>query len=123
MATFRTGEKPRISLDDLETIWLSVVTFIENYRLHDKDRSGTLDPFELKAALEDAGFKISWKSFQTLQKQFGNDHACMDFRNFLLCFLLLAKLQAVQELKSDTGMFEDFSLMDWLQQQIDVASK
>jgi hypothetical protein len=122
MMTFRSGEKSRVGLDVLEDIWQCVETFIKGYAKYDKDRSGTLDPFELKAALEESGFKISYKTFQTLQKQFGAEEGNMEFRQFVLCFILLAKLQAVQELKSDTGMFEDFSLKDWLQEQLDAVS-
>jgi hypothetical protein len=122
MMTFRSGEKSRVGLDVLEDIWQCVETFIKGYTKFDKDRSGTLDPFELKAALEESGFKISYKTFKTLQKQFGAEEGNMEFRQFVLCFILLAKLQAVQELKSDTGMFEDFSLKDWLQEQLDAVS-
>lgn len=122
MVTYRKGERSRILMEYLENIWQSIETFVKNYRQYDIDRSGTLDAFELKECLDIAGFKISYKTFLTLQAQFGNEQGHMDFKNSLLCFLLLSKLQVVQEVQCDTGLFQDFSLKDWIIEQLAMTA-
>jgi len=96
---------------------------LDAYTEFDRDDSGTLDPYELKDALGEAGFKISYKTFTVLQSLFGepNKPGVMSFRGFVLCFVLLSKLHIVQT-KKPQGMVEDFSLKDWLEQQIENAS-
>lgn len=119
--TLRDGEKKRIGFDDFKKILDSVVGFMDAYAEFDKDNSGLLDPFELKMALQEAGFEISFKTYQTLQTIFAEgDSGELDFRGFVLCFILLSKLQIVQQKR--TG-FEDFSMKDWMQNELKLASK
>jgi Ca2+-binding EF-hand superfamily protein len=121
--TIRNGEKVRIDMENLDNIGSSVDGFLNAYQQFDKDKSGTLDPFELKSALEESGFKISYKTFQILQSQLANDEGHVNFRGFVLCFLLLSKLQVEMETKSQAGMFEDFSMKDWISEEMNkVAS-
>jgi uncharacterized protein YkwD len=122
LMTIRSGEKPRVGVEEFGAILKCVEGFLDAFTEFDKDDSGTLDPFELKGALEEAGFKVGYKTYQTLQKLFADEDGDMKFREYVLCFILLSKLQIVQEKKSSSGgMFEDFSMKDWMQSEIDAV--
>lgn len=122
MITIREKEKSRIGVEDFGLILQCIEGFLDAYTKFDKDNSGSLDPFELKSALEEAGYNISYKTYQMLQKMFADDDGNMDFRGYVLCFILLSKLQIVQQKKTASQLLEDFSMKDWMEEQVKAAS-
>jgi len=89
----------------------------------DKDDSKTLDPFELKEALEHSGFHVTFKTVQVLKELFCEGGDYMGPRAFFLCYTLLSMLQQFREKRKKAGdVFEDFSLKDWMKTQMEKAA-
>jgi len=123
-STYPPGEKERIGLPEFSKVMDGILLIMDAYEKFDVDGSGTLDPFELKDALTEAGFSVSWKMFLTLNTLLGDgdkDKKTMQFRGFVLSYLFLSKLHHTQRYKAEKGktMMEDFSLKEWIQEELD----
>ncbi|KAH0622673.1 hypothetical protein JD844_025175, partial [Phrynosoma platyrhinos] len=58
------------------------------YREMDVDRSGTMNSYEMRKALEQAGFKLDCQLHQIIVARFADEHLVIDFDNFVrVCFV------------------------------------
>jgi hypothetical protein len=125
------GLKERVDKEEFNAILECIGVVLDAYGESDQDGSGTLDPFELKEALTEAGFSISYKMFLTLhsalcQGQGEGATLLMNFRSFFLTFLLLLRLKVVQKARDEKRakgqILEDFSLKEWIHEQLEALN-
>uniref|UniRef100_A0A7M4EW46 Calpain 11 n=1 Tax=Crocodylus porosus TaxID=8502 RepID=A0A7M4EW46_CROPO len=85
------------SMLNSETVSLQTI-----FRQHDLDKSGTMSSYEMRLALESAGFKLNNKLHQVVVARYTDASLGVDFDNFVCC---LVKLEA---------MFSKWQLQDQL---------
>uniref|UniRef100_A0A8C0IJ39 Calpain-2 catalytic subunit n=1 Tax=Bubo bubo TaxID=30461 RepID=A0A8C0IJ39_BUBBB len=62
------------------------------YREIDVDRSGTMNSYEMRRALETAGFKLNCRLHQIIVARFADEDLIIDFDNFVRCLIRLETL-------------------------------
>uniref|UniRef100_A0A452GY22 Calpain-2 catalytic subunit n=1 Tax=Gopherus agassizii TaxID=38772 RepID=A0A452GY22_9SAUR len=62
------------------------------YREIDVDRSGTMNSYEMRRALEEAGFKLTCQLHQVIVARFADEQLIIDFDNFVRCLIRLETL-------------------------------
>ncbi|RXN00512.1 Calpain-1 catalytic subunit [Acipenser ruthenus] len=77
-------EDMEIGVHELRTVLNRVTIF----RQYDLDRSGTMSAYEMRLALESAGFKLNNKLNQVLVARYA-DNETIDFDNFICCLVKL----------------------------------
>uniref|UniRef100_A0A8V0YX81 Calpain-2 catalytic subunit n=1 Tax=Gallus gallus TaxID=9031 RepID=A0A8V0YX81_CHICK len=85
------------------------------YREIDVDRSGTMNSYEMRRALEAAGFKLNCQLHQIIVARFADEDLIIDFDNFVRCLIRLETLfKMFRKLDTEkTGTIE-LNLINWL---------
>lgn len=55
------------------------------FKLYDRDQSGHLNPFELRAALQSAGYNLNNKILNSLMHRYGSREGEIWFDDFITC--------------------------------------
>ncbi|XP_005296372.2 calpain-11 [Chrysemys picta bellii] len=90
----------RLGLVEFQILWNKIRSWLTIFRNHDLDSSGTMSAYEMRMALESAGFKLNNKLHQVVVARYADADLGVDFDNFVCC---LVKLEA---------MFRFFRSMD-----------
>ncbi|NP_001083713.1 calpain 2 L homeolog [Xenopus laevis] len=79
----------KLGLKEFNILWTKILKYQKIYSSVDKDRSGTINSYEMRGALEGAGFKVNAKIIELLVARFADEDQNIDFDNFVRCLLRL----------------------------------
>ncbi|KGL79094.1 Calpain-2 catalytic subunit, partial [Tinamus guttatus] len=82
----------KLGLKEFHTLWTKIQKYQKIYREIDVDRSGTMNSYEMRRALETAGFKLSCQLHQVIVARFADEELIIDFDNFVRCLIRLETL-------------------------------
>uniref|UniRef100_A0A8C5Q844 Calpain-2 catalytic subunit n=1 Tax=Leptobrachium leishanense TaxID=445787 RepID=A0A8C5Q844_9ANUR len=79
----------KLGLREFNTLWTKILKYQKAYRSTDTDKSGTMNSYEMRRALETLGFKLNSELHQLLVARFADEDLSIDFDNFVRCLLRL----------------------------------
>ncbi|XP_053065827.1 calpain-2 catalytic subunit isoform X1 [Acinonyx jubatus] len=82
----------KLGLKEFYVLWTKIQKYQKIYREIDVDRSGTMNSYEMRKALEEAGFKLPCQLHQVVVARFADDDLIIDFDNFVRCLVRLETL-------------------------------
>uniref|UniRef100_A0A8C8AYL8 Calpain-2 catalytic subunit n=1 Tax=Otus sunia TaxID=257818 RepID=A0A8C8AYL8_9STRI len=82
----------KLGLKEFHTLWTKIQKYQKIYREIDVDRSGTMNSYEMRRALETAGFKLNCRLHQIIVARFADEDLIIDFDNFVRCLIRLETL-------------------------------
>uniref|UniRef100_G3RDP2 Calpain-2 catalytic subunit n=1 Tax=Gorilla gorilla gorilla TaxID=9595 RepID=G3RDP2_GORGO len=105
----------KLGLKEFYILWTKIQKYQKIYREIDIDRSGTMNSYEMRKALEEAGFKMPCQLHQVIVARFADDQLIIDFDNFVRCLVRLETLFKIfkQLDPENTGTIE-LDLISWL---------
>jgi len=71
------------------TIWHSLIIFQAVFGLYDKDNSGCLSAFELRQALNSAGYRLNNHILNILAHRYSTKNGMITFDDFMMCAVRL----------------------------------
>lgn len=103
----------RLGLLEFQRLWNKIRAWLGIFRNFDLDKSGTMNSYEMRLALETAGFKINNHIHQAIASRYA-DGEVIDFDNFISCLVRLeAMIRAFRSLQHDDGTMH-MDLSEWL---------
>ncbi|XP_066450906.1 calpain-8-like [Eleutherodactylus coqui] len=84
-----------LSLAEFKILWLKLQKYINIFIKTDKDKSGSVDIFEMRSALKDAGFTVTTKVQEAILQRYSKSGLTIDFDSFIRCMIHLESLTEV----------------------------
>ncbi|TDG99655.1 hypothetical protein EPR50_G00196020 [Perca flavescens] len=95
-----TDGSGKLGLTEFHVLWEKIKRYLTIFRQFDVDKSGTMSSYEMRMALDSAGFKLTNHLFQLIILRYTEADLTLDFDNFVTC---LVRLET---------MFKTFKTMD-----------
>ncbi|XP_057711351.1 calpain-1 catalytic subunit [Corythoichthys intestinalis] len=95
-----TDGSGKLGLVEFHVLWEKIKRYLTIFRNYDLDKSGSMSSYEMRMALESAGFKLTNHLFQLIILRYTEEDMAVDFDNFVTCLVRLE------------SMFKTFKVMD-----------
>uniref|UniRef100_A0A673WKT5 Calpain-1 catalytic subunit n=1 Tax=Salmo trutta TaxID=8032 RepID=A0A673WKT5_SALTR len=84
-----TDGSGKLGLAEFHVLWEKIKRYLTVFRQFDLDKSGTMSSYEMRMALEAAGFKLTNHLFQLIILRYTEADLTVDFDNFVTCLVRL----------------------------------
>ncbi|XP_067400078.1 calpain-1 catalytic subunit [Emydura macquarii macquarii] len=106
----------KLGLVEFNILWNKIRSYLGVFRKFDLDKSGSMSAYEMRMALESAGFKLNKKLYELIITRYSEPDLAIDFDNFVCCLVRLETMfRFFQALDTDKDGIVTFDLFKWLQ--------
>ncbi|CAE1272191.1 CAPNN [Acanthosepion pharaonis] len=106
----------KLGFDEFQTLWKDLYRWKTTFKKFDIDKSGNLNSYELRSALNHSGFKLSNNAFQALVMRYSNKAGQITFADFVMCTIRLkSMLASFKSHESNNCGISGFHLDDFIQ--------
>ncbi|XP_045903738.1 calpain-8 [Micropterus dolomieu] len=82
----------KLGLLEFHALWIKMQRYLEIFKSHDSDASGTMSSHEMRAALAEAGFQVNSAVIQEIVGRYADTSYAIDFDCFISCLVRLEML-------------------------------
>ncbi|CAH0545793.1 unnamed protein product [Brassicogethes aeneus] len=106
----------KLGFPEFKILWGLLRKWKDIWYSHDQDRSGSFSGFELRDALNMAGYRVNNKLLNALMHRYGNKNGEIQFDDFILCAIKLKTMfDAFKSKDEKSTNSATFSLEEWLE--------
>uniref|UniRef100_A0A8C8GG33 Calpain-3 n=1 Tax=Oncorhynchus tshawytscha TaxID=74940 RepID=A0A8C8GG33_ONCTS len=98
LTTSQTDGTGKLNLQEFKHLWSKIKAWQLIFKKYDKDKSSTISSFEMRNAVNDAGFRLNNQLYDIITMRYADEHLNIDFDSFICCFVRLE------------GMFSKYTL-------------
>lgn len=110
-----TDGSGKLGLTEFHVLWEKIKRYLQIFRDHDVDKSGTMSSYEMRRALEAAGFKLNNHLFQLIILRYTEEDLSVDFDNFVTCLVRLETMfKTFKTLDTDADGFISLTFFQWI---------
>ncbi|KAG8505280.1 Calpain-3 [Galemys pyrenaicus] len=96
----QTDGSGRLNLQEFHHLWKKIKAWQKIFKKYDTDHSGTINSYEMRNAVNDAGFHLNSQLYDIITMRYADKYMNIDFDSFICCFVRLE------------GMFRAFNAFD-----------
>uniref|UniRef100_A0A665VTU3 calpain-2 n=1 Tax=Echeneis naucrates TaxID=173247 RepID=A0A665VTU3_ECHNA len=85
-------ESNMLGLMEFHLLWSKIQRYLEIFKNHDTDNSGTMSSHEMRGATTEAGFHVNSPVLQAIVSRYADVHFAIDFDSFVGCLIKLEML-------------------------------
>ncbi|KAF3702961.1 Calpain-3 [Channa argus] len=86
------------------------------FKHYDKDKSSSISSFEMRNAVNDAGFQLNKQLYDILAMRYADEHLNIDFDSYICCFVRLEGMfRAFNAFDKDGDGLIKLNVLEWLQ--------
>ncbi|CAG0880476.1 unnamed protein product [Darwinula stevensoni] len=105
----------KLGLEEFKLLWKDIRTWKTAFKLYDRDGSGCLNTFELRLALNSAGYHLNSHILNVLVLRYGNKTGTMTFDEFVMCAVKLKTMFETFMEKRDGAGSAEFTMEEWIE--------
>ncbi|KAM9834432.1 calpain-1 catalytic subunit [Syngnathus typhle] len=110
-----TDGSGKLGLVEFHVLWEKIKRYLTIFRNYDLDKSGTMSSYEMRMALESAGFKLTNHLFQLIILRYTEEDMAVDFDNFVTCLVRLESMfKTFKVMDTDADGFISLNFSQWL---------
>ncbi|XP_071754038.2 calpain-2 catalytic subunit-like [Centroberyx gerrardi] len=104
-----------LGLMEFHKLWCKIQKYLDIFKSHDSDNSGTMSSHEMRGALTEAGFHINSAVLQVIVCRYADTQYAIDFDCFVGCLIRLEMLFKMFKTldRADSGKIE-LDMLQWL---------
>lgn len=108
-------ESGKLGLMEFQLIWKKIQKYLEIFKSHDTDKSGTMSSHEMRDAASKAGFQINSAVLRAVVNRYADAQYAIHFDSFVGCLFKLEMLFKVFKTleRDDSGKIE-LNMQQWL---------
>uniref|UniRef100_G3P5X1 Calpain-3 n=1 Tax=Gasterosteus aculeatus aculeatus TaxID=481459 RepID=G3P5X1_GASAC len=90
----------KLNLQEFKHLWKKIKEWQLIFRRYDENKTGCVSSFEMRNAVNDAGFHLNKQLYDIIAMRYADEHLNIDFDSYICCFVRLE------------GMFRAFNAFD-----------
>ncbi|KAM3852733.1 calpain-3 isoform 1-T1 [Vipera latastei] len=116
IALMDTDGSGKINLDEFRHLWTKIKSWQKIFKRYDTDRSGTINSYEMRNAVKDAGFQLNNQLYDIITMRYADRNMNIEFDSFICCFVRLEGMfRAFQAFDKDGDGIIKLNVLEWLQ--------
>ncbi|XP_056438019.1 calpain-3b isoform X3 [Gadus chalcogrammus] len=116
IALMDTDGTGKLNLQEFKHLWNKIKQWQVIFRMYDKDKSCTISSFEMRNAVNDAGFHLNKQLYDILAMRYADERNNIDFDSFICCFVRLEGMfRAFHAFDKDGDGLIKLNVLEWLQ--------
>ncbi|CAM9890827.1 unnamed protein product [Lampetra planeri] len=106
----------KLGYEEFKYLWFKIKKWVDIYKEFDTDRSGTMASYEMRSAVEAAGFKLTTMLHELVAMRYADENLEINFDGYVACLTRLESMFRIFAAfdKKGTGMI-NLGLNEWLQ--------
>ncbi|XP_048649105.1 calpain-3 isoform X10 [Marmota marmota marmota] len=116
IALMDTDGSGRLNLQEFHHLWKKIKTWQKIFKHYDTDQSGTINSYEMRNAVNDAGFHLNSQLYDIITMRYADKRMNIDFDSFICCFVRLEGMfRAFNAFDKDGDGIIKLNVLEWLQ--------
>ncbi|XP_045395481.1 calpain-3 isoform X5 [Lemur catta] len=116
IALMDTDGSGRLNLQEFHHLWRKIKAWQKIFKHYDTDQSGTINSYEMRNAVNDAGFHLNSQLYDIITMRYADRHMNIDFDSFICCFIRLEGMfRAFNAFDKDGDGIIKLNVLEWLQ--------
>ncbi|XP_076300874.1 calpain A isoform X3 [Lasioglossum baleicum] len=109
----------KLGFEEFKSLWNDIRKWKAVFKLYDKDESGYLSAFELRQALNSAGYRLNNHILNILVHRYGTKDGTITFDDYIMCAVRLkTMIDIFRERDPDTTNTATFSMEEWIEKTL-----
>ncbi|XP_056657346.1 calpain-1 catalytic subunit [Monodelphis domestica] len=106
----------KLGLVEFNILWNRIKNYLTIFRKYDVDKSGSMSSYEMRMALEAAGYKLNKKLYELIITRYSEADLAVNFDSFVCCLVRLETMfRFFQTMDTNRSGTVNFDLLRWLQ--------
>ncbi|XP_023698917.2 calpain-3 isoform X4 [Paramormyrops kingsleyae] len=116
IALMDTDGSGKLNFDEFKHLWNKIKQWQGIFKRHDFDKSGTINSYDMRNAVNDAGFHLSNQLYDVITMRYANDNMKIDFDSYICCLVRLEGMfRAFHAFDKDGDGLIKLNVLEWLQ--------
>ncbi|XP_040825909.1 calpain-3 isoform X5 [Ochotona curzoniae] len=116
IALLDTDGSGRLNLQEFHHLWKKIKAWQKIFKRYDTNQSGTINSYEMRNAVNDAGFHLNSQLYDIITMRYADKHMNIDFDSFICCFVRLEGMfRAFHAFDKDGDGVIKLNVLEWLQ--------
>ncbi|XP_045866333.1 calpain-3 isoform X1 [Meles meles] len=116
IALMDTDGSGRLNLQEFHHLWKKIKAWQKIFKHYDTDHSGTINSYEMRNAVNDAGFHLNSQLYDIITMRYADKHMNINFDSFICCFVRLEGMfRAFNAFDKDGDGIIKLNVLEWLQ--------
>ncbi|XP_029902443.1 calpain-3b isoform X1 [Myripristis murdjan] len=116
IALMDTDGTGKLNLQEFKHLWRKIKEWQIIFKRYDQDKSCSISSFEMRNAVNDAGFQLNSQLYDIIAMRYADEHLNIDFDSFICCFVRLEGMfRAFKAFDKDGDGIIKLNVLEWLQ--------